>query len=179
MCQICRYFTSPPPFFLAGVIATDLDFDMDFEKIVPGAPDDVTFDIDVSTLYTSAGADGNNLWRVGFFTSPDAVGSTKANYDPQILTRSQSSTDLEPGEALRLDNVNTQVDLTGLGCEEDMKYVCLEFAKGRRATPDFKFEVSGGGNVLIKCEEQECEKRKFENDFMDSSLKSEGILWEC
>lgn len=155
----------------SGVIATDLDFDIEFDKIVPGVPDDVTFDIDLSTLYTSAGADGNNLWRVGFFTSPDEIGSVKSNYDPQILTRSSSSTDLEPGEALKLDNVNTQVDLTGLGCEEDMKFVCLEFAKGQRANPDFKFEVSGGGDVLVKCIEQECEKRKWKYRKFDLPLK--------
>lgn len=142
--NISTFLTFMIFFFYAGVMGNYLYFDLET------GDQEISFDINVS-MFTSVGVRGINLWRVGFFTSSSEDGSSPENYQSQILTDTQSSTELKLDNDLQLHNVKAQVS-----CQKSMKYVCLEFAKWTEAIPDFKFEVLGGGNSLIKCREPKC-----------------------
>lgn len=125
-------------------------------------PDDVRFNVDVSTLPESGGADGDGLWRIGVFGAQNPQGTgPRLDYKRQILTRGQSSTPAEgEGMPLELNALETEFDLSQIGCDSEYRWLCLEFAKGLRASPDFEFEINGGGDVIISCKEQPCRRRK-------------------
>ena len=125
-------------------------------------PDDVMFNVDLDTLPESGPADGDGLWRIGVFGSQSPQGTgPRMGYMRQILNRGQSSTPAEGGGApLELKNLEAEFDLSQIGCDSDYKYLCLEFSKGMRASPDFRFEIQGGNDVIMNCKEQPCRRRK-------------------
>ena len=141
-------------------------------KIVPGTPTPIRLDVDVESRPTAGSATGDNLWRVGIFgsTRPDGKGK-QIGLQRQILTRDQSGLDLTAGRTLSFDGLDSQFDLSQIGCETEFQYLCVEFAKGLRAEPDFKFQTASGGNVTIKCKDAECRKgllallSKLQNSF--------------
>ena len=140
---------------------------METGTVTTNKPDDLRFTVDVSTLIESGTASGDGLWRIGVFGAQNPQGTgPRLDYKRQILTRSESSTTAEGGGLpLELRNLETEFDLTQLGCDSSYRYLCLEFAKGLRASPDFEFEINGGGDVIISCEEQPCRRCKHLEPF--------------
>lgn len=125
-------------------------------------PDDMLLNVDLSTLPESGPADGDGLWRIGVFGSPSPEGEgPRLGYVRQILDRAESSTPADgEGAPLELNNLEAEFDLSQIGCDSEYRFLCLEFSKGLRAAPDFKFEVQGGGDQIISCKEQPCRRRK-------------------
>ncbi|XP_030855714.1 alpha-2 collagen isoform X1 [Strongylocentrotus purpuratus] len=155
-----------------GVVFTDLDWDMSHGPVSADGPDDVRFNVDVSTLPESGGADGDGLWRIGVFGAQNPQGTgPRLDYKRQILTRGQSSTPAEgEGMPLELNALETEFDLSQIGCDSEYRWLCLEFAKGLRASPDFEFEINGGGDVIISCKEQPCRRPVMINDVETNPL---------
>lgn len=131
--------------------------------VTADSPDDVLFNVDLSTLPDSGSADGDGLWRIGVFGAQNVDGAgPRLGYLRQILDRNEASTPAAgAGEPLQLKNLATEFDLSQIGCDSEYTFLCLEFSKGMRANPDFEFEVQGGGDVIISCKEQPCRRRKF------------------
>ncbi|XP_072173532.1 uncharacterized protein [Diadema setosum] len=162
-----------------GVVFSDLDWEMDHGPVSADRPDDVRFNVDVDTLPESGAADGDGLWRIGVFGAQNPQGTgPRLDYKRQILTRGQSSTPAEgEGAPLELQNLETEFDLSQLGCDSEYRYLCLEFAKGLRASPDFEFEINGGGDVIISCKEQPCRRPVIIND-VETNLLGNGRVNE-
>ncbi|XP_072174385.1 uncharacterized protein [Diadema setosum] len=162
-----------------GIIFDDLDWDMTNGPVRADEPDDVTFNVDLSTLPESGPASGDGLWRIGVFGAQNPQGEgPRLGYKRQILNRRQSSTPADGGGTpLELKNLETEFDLSQIGCDSEYKYLCLEFSKGLRANPDFEFEIEGGGDVIISCKEQPCRRPVIIND-VETNLLGNGIVRE-
>ena len=122
-----------------------------------GVPDDVTLNINVGTSENSRNLDdGENLWRVGMYGSQNDQGTgEKRGYVSQVLDPFNSGKSLEGGMPLEFNAIEADFPMDQLGCT-DFKFLCLEFTKGYGANPDFKFEVEGGGDRIVKCKPEEC-----------------------
>ncbi|XP_022088426.1 collagen alpha-1(II) chain-like [Acanthaster planci] len=159
--SVLRSCMEVPDEMCNGVIIDDMDWEMQVltDKVQAGRPTPVRFDVDVEPRPSAGSISGENLWRVGLFgsTRPDGRGP-RIGPQRQILTRDLSSRDLTASQTLQLDDINAEFDLTSIGCETEYQYLCLEFAKGLRAEPDFKFQAANGGEVITKCKDQDCRK---------------------
>ena len=127
--------------------------------IIPGTPTPVRLDIDINSRPNTGSASGDSLWRLGVYgaTRPDGKGP-QIGLQRQVLTRDQSSRYLNGGDTLSFDGVDLSFDLSEIGCNTEYQYLCVEFAKGLRAQPDFKFETASGSDVVVKCKDEECRK---------------------
>ncbi len=144
-----------------GVIIDDMDWTMDVmtDKIVSGRPAPVRFDIDVEPRPSAGSASGESLWRVGVYGAkrPDGKGP-RIGQKRQILPQDTSGRDLTAGQTLTFSDVDTDFDLTSVGCESEYQYLCIEYAKGLRAQPGFKFKAADGTDEVRKCKKQPCRK---------------------
>ena len=122
-----------------------------------GEPDDVTLDITVGTSENSRNLDaGQNLWRVGMYGSQNEQGTgEKRGFVTQVLDPSNAGKALVGGSDLAFNAIEAGFPMDQLGCT-DFKFLCLEFTKGYGANPDYKFEVEGGGDRIVKCKPEEC-----------------------
>ncbi|XP_030828654.1 uncharacterized protein LOC575485 isoform X1 [Strongylocentrotus purpuratus] len=164
-----------------GIIFDDMDWDMTpIGPVRADEPDDMLLNVDLSTLPESGPADGDGLWRIGVFGSPSPDGEgPRLGYVRQILDRAESSTPADgEGAPLELNNLEAEFDLSQIGCDSEYRFLCLEFSKGLRAAPDFKFEVQGGGDQIISCKEQPCRRpvilTDVETDLLGNGRISEG-----
>ncbi|XP_038058584.1 uncharacterized protein LOC119729863 [Patiria miniata] len=159
--RVLRDCMEVPDEMCNGVIIEDMDWTMDEPtgKIIPGTPTPIRLNVDVDSRPTAGSATGDNLWRVGVFGSkrPDGKGE-QVGLRRQILTRDQSGKDLTAGNPLVFDGLDTDFDLSLIGCDSEVQYLCVEFAKGLRAEPDFKFQTASGSDVIVKCKDEECRK---------------------
>ncbi|XP_033624155.1 uncharacterized protein LOC117287759 isoform X2 [Asterias rubens] len=100
-------------------------------------PSDLIISVTALPHERSDSISGEGLWRVGLYASEDSNPlGRKERYSRQILSREQQSAPLGPNTNLELTEVNTQFDLTGLGCGE-LNYICLEFTRGDSPEPSF------------------------------------------
>ena len=138
------------------------DMEVMSDKVVSDRPTRVRFNIDVEPRPNAGSASGDSLWRVGVFgaTRPDGKGP-RIGTKRQILSRDLSGRDLTAGQTLNFDAVDTEFDLTSVGCESEYQYLCIEYAKGLRAQPDFKFKTSDNKEIVTRCKSQECRKGKL------------------
>ncbi|XP_038058585.1 collagen alpha-2(I) chain-like [Patiria miniata] len=159
--SVLRSCMEVPDDMCKGVIIDDMDWEMEVltDEVVSGRPTPVRFDVNVEPRPNTGSVSGENLWRIGAFgsTRPDGRGP-RIGPQRQILSRDLSSKDLTSGQTLRFDDINSEFDLSSIGCETEYQYLCLEYAKGLRAEPDFKFQAADGGEVVTKCKEQDCRK---------------------
>ncbi|XP_022088423.1 uncharacterized protein LOC110978061 isoform X2 [Acanthaster planci] len=159
--RVLRDCMEVPDEMCNGVIIEDMDWTMEepTSKVTPGTPTPIRLNVGVESRPSAGSASGDGLWRVGIFgsTRPDGKGK-QIGLTQQILTRDQSSRDLTAGQPLDFVGVDTEFDLSAIGCESEFQYLCVEFAKGRRAQPDFKFQTAGGDDVIVKCKDEECRK---------------------
>ena len=132
-------------------------------EVKSGRPDPLTINMEVDSFPGTGSVDGNALWRVGMYGSPNPQGSgpKKLDYTRQILTQDQAAESLRAGETMEIPFMETEFDLTKIGCEEEFQYLCLEFTKGQRAQPDFMFEIQDGGEEIVRCKKQPCRKGKY------------------
>ena len=125
-------------------------------------PSNLTFQ---ATILPSGSTDeivGEGLWRFGMFFSANKSGKGgRLRYNPQILPKVYADHALSPWLPLLFANVTTLVDVTGLGCDR-WRYICVEFAKGVNATPDFELPMPGGIQVAVSCHEFTCTTGKKE-----------------
>lgn len=165
--------------FSSGVIVDDMDWTMNVlsETVKSGQASPIRLGINVDSRATAGSVNGDTLWRVGMYgsTRPDGKGK-QIGVKRQILSRDQSSRDLTAGDTLSFESVDTEFDLSALGCESEFQYLCVEFAKGLRARPDFKFQTADGGETITRCKDQECRKGNipifFSHPNMFSKLRS-------
>ncbi|XP_063953209.1 uncharacterized protein LOC129257173 isoform X2 [Lytechinus pictus] len=163
-----------------GVIFDDMDWDMSpIGPVRADEPDDMLLNVDLSTLPESGSADGDGLWRIGVFGSPSPDGAgPRLGYVRQILDRAESSIPAEgEGTPLELNNLEAEFDLSQIGCDSEYRFLCLEFSKGMMASPDFKFEVQGGGDEIVSCKEQPCRRPVILTD-VDTNLLGNGRVSE-
>ncbi|XP_038058441.1 collagen alpha-2(V) chain-like isoform X2 [Patiria miniata] len=159
--RVLRDCMEVPDKMCRGVIIDDMDWNMEVlsDKVVSGRPSPIRLSVDVEPRPSAGSATGDSMWRVGIFgsTRPDGKGR-QIGLRRQILNRPQSSRDLTAGQTLSFPEIDTEFDLSAIGCESEFQYLCVEYAKGLRAQPDFKFETARGGEVVTKCKDQECRK---------------------
>ena len=100
---------------------------------------------------------GNNLWRMGIFGSRYRDGhGPRMGYQKQILNATEASMPLLARKVINLMFlISVQFDVSTVGCNH-YKYLCLEFAKGDNASPDFPFRSSNGKAVFIGCRTAPC-----------------------
>ncbi|XP_033625444.1 uncharacterized protein LOC117288629 isoform X2 [Asterias rubens] len=144
-----------------GVVIEDMNWRMEEPRgaVLPGVQTPIRLDVDVDSRPNTGSASGDALWRVGIFgaTKPDGKGP-RIGMERQILSRDLSSRDLFGGETLSFDGIDTNFDLSQIGCESEYQYLCVEFAKGLRAQPDFRFETGAGEETIVKCKDEDCRK---------------------
>ncbi|XP_072166826.1 uncharacterized protein [Diadema setosum] len=134
--------------------------DMDWEPEVGDAPFDqpspLTIDAEINFEPDGADIEGENLWQMGLFASknPDGSGPRK-DEQTQVLDEFNQATPLEGPGPLQLDGIKTNFPINQLGCE-DYGYLCMEFKRGQRPQPEFKFETTSGEDSIISCKKQEC-----------------------
>ncbi|XP_022088425.1 uncharacterized protein LOC110978062 isoform X2 [Acanthaster planci] len=159
--RVLRDCMEVPDDMCRGVVIDDMDWNMRVlsDKVVSGQASPIRLSVDVEPRASAGSASGDSLWRVGVFgsTRPDGKGK-QIGLRRQILNREQSSRDLTAGETLSFPEIDTEFDLSAIGCDSEFQYLCVEYAKGLRARPDFKFENARGGEVVTRCKDQECRK---------------------
>ena len=133
-------------------------------------PSQLTID---ATVFTSDSRQlsGTGLWRMGIYASQNRNGTgPRLHYTEQVLDPRAASTSLSSGSLLFLRSVQTEFDISTLGCLE-FTHLCAEFTQGDNPSPEFKFEVAGGGNVITECIEVECSAGEKSNHKIFSSIK--------
>ena len=131
------------------------------DTVATGQPSPIRLSLDIESRESAGSASGDTLWRVGIYGSTRPNGKGKQiGLKRQILSRDQSGRDLTAGDTLSFKAIDTDFDLIAIGCESEFQYLCVEFAKGLRARPDFKFQTTNGGDVITRCKDQECRKGK-------------------
>ncbi|PIK42191.1 hypothetical protein BSL78_20956 [Apostichopus japonicus] len=144
-----------------GMIATDLDWEMEAQDPNFGTATPVTMDVDVSFTQDSVDRKGENMWRVGVFASANEDGSgPRIDQVYQTLDEAGAST-AKKGSNLELADVSTNFEIGTVGCTPESSYVCVEFAKVDNPDPDFTLGIESGlvsesGDSLIKCKPQKC-----------------------
>lgn len=128
-------------------------------------PSPLTID---ATIFTtdSRQLSGSGLWRLGLYGSGNNNGTgPRLNYTEQVLDARAASTSLPSGYPLSLRSVQTEFDIGSLGCSE-FTHICAEFTQGENPSPEFKFEISWGRDVITECIEVECAAgKKRQNPF--------------
>ena len=149
-----------------GVRANSIDWSYEATNVVPGEQTPFCIQASVSMADGTRELSGDGLWRLGLFgsRSPDGIGE-RHDFIHQTLNDDKASQMIESGKNLDLADINTQFDAGALGCT-DFKYVCVEFAKGDNAEPDFSFTVANkrseyAEEKIVSCKPAPCEASKF------------------
>lgn len=118
----------------------------------------ILYEMTALTDPSSGKAQGKNLWEMSTFGSsfPDGRGR---RFNPQTaytFTQYQKDKSAFPGENIRYGAVDTNMDMTGLTCN-DVRYFCSELRKGDYPSPDFEMIANPSEDVLTDCFELNCE----------------------
>ena len=109
-------------------------------------------------VWTSrVGVAGESSWEVTAFGSSDANGAgTEYSTTTQVLTQEQQNTLLPLGKPMQLRDVEFNIDMTGLTCQ-DVQYVCLRFGKNDDATTIFSLTAFPDDRLLTSCVPADCD----------------------
>ncbi|XP_071941984.1 uncharacterized protein [Antedon mediterranea] len=121
-----------------------------------GLPSDVTITSTIKTSPNHGGVSGEDLWRMKLFINSqnDGKGDSLPQRRDQILNKTESSKDIQPGQMLNITGT-ASIDLTGVGCGE-FRFLCIEFGKGSDPKPEFGFTLGSGEPSMISCRELSC-----------------------
>lgn len=131
-----------------------------------GSPVDLKLDVQIypSDDPATEVIEGSRLWELSIYGSPTEGGSGDDRFDETfVLTECQRDKTLRPTGPLEF-KVKTKFTITGVGCP-DYPYLCVRFAKGDDAEPDFLMS-----DALIGCAEVTC-TRKFSKYFPPQIFK--------
>ncbi|XP_071823315.1 uncharacterized protein [Apostichopus japonicus] len=136
------------------VVFTDLEATLISPDIIVENTDntDTTVKLKATTdkLLTTTVA-GEDLWQVKTFFSTNTNGrGIRVNEQPQILTAVQDDQTLNTGENLAFNEMDFQVDLSGLICDE-VPFMCFELAKNPAASIDYTFETQPVQDPFVEC----------------------------
>ncbi|WP_411025481.1 hypothetical protein, partial [Salmonella sp. s55004] len=84
---------------------------------------------------------GEDLWQVTtFFSAKKNGGGLRIYEQPQILSEVQIDQTLNTGENLNFREMEFQVDMSGIICEQ-VPFMCFELSKNPAASIDYTFEA--------------------------------------
>ncbi|XP_072021184.1 uncharacterized protein [Amphiura filiformis] len=133
-----------------------LNWNLEVTHLIIGYPSNVTLQVTILPNDQTDTIIGEGLWRLGiFFSKTPNVQGARHKYDPQILPEEYADWPLVPRLPLLFLDVTTLIDVTGIGCNM-WRYVCVEFAKGANAVPDFELPLPGGITAAVSCREFPC-----------------------
>ncbi len=125
---------------LGMVIALDVDFSMEVQRSWPDM--NYQFTLNATVIFSEASRDviGTGLWKLSMYES-NTNGSfgEHGNRIAQVLPTSEQSKPLIQGRPLKFVNLRGQFDISAIGCDREYRYLCVDFTKGERPVPDFKF----------------------------------------
>ncbi|XP_072174093.1 uncharacterized protein [Diadema setosum] len=152
-----------------GATAIDMDWEADIGDAPFDQPSPLSIDANVNFEPDGADIEGQDLWQMGLFASqsPDGTGPRK-DEQTQILDPFNQAMPLEGGGPIEFDDIQTNFPVNQVGCD-DYGYLCMEFKKGQRAAPDFKFETTSGEESIVSCKEQECRGKSIFSSFRQFS----------
>lgn len=94
---------------------------------------------------------GEKLWTVKTFFSENRNGrGNRINEQPQILNAVQDDQTLNQGENLNFREMDFQVDLSGIICNE-IPFMCFELAKNPDSSIDYTFETKPVQDPFVDC----------------------------
>ncbi|PIK51691.1 hypothetical protein BSL78_11411 [Apostichopus japonicus] len=136
------------------VVFTDLEATLISPDIIVENTDntDTTVKLKATTdkLLTTTVA-GEDLWQVKTFFSTNTNGrGRRVNEQPQILTAVQDDQTLNTGENLAFKEMDFQVDLSSLICDE-VPFMCFELAKNPASSIDYTFETQPVQDPFVDC----------------------------
>ncbi|XP_071831947.1 uncharacterized protein [Apostichopus japonicus] len=139
---------------LSRVGFVDLDLTLISPDIVVENSDDTDTTVKLNAItskqLTTAVA-GEDLWQVKTFFSADPNGrGRRVNEQPQILTAVQDDQTLPYDENLVFEEVDFQVDLADLICDE-VPFMCFQLAKNPAASIDYTFETHPVQDPFVDC----------------------------
>ncbi|XP_072019390.1 uncharacterized protein [Amphiura filiformis] len=83
---------------------------------------------------------GTGLWKLSMYGSGNENG-TGVQYQrvEQLLNASHQAQPLTEGQDMVFINASGNLDILGIGCGLEFRYLCFDFAKGDNPQPDFNF----------------------------------------
>ncbi|XP_072024307.1 uncharacterized protein [Amphiura filiformis] len=129
--------------------------------ILPGKKDQFTLNVTAIFSEVSIDVRGTGLWKLSMYGSKNNDG-TGEQFDriDQLLSRSQQDMPLVNGEALDFVHMKGELEISAIGCDKAFRYLCLDFAKGDRPTPDFSFmSLQSDGSKVTACYDR-CPKQE-------------------
>ncbi len=106
-----------------------------------GEPDPFTVNATVGFSVSSADVQGTGLWKLSMYGSPssDGTGEQFQRVD-QILSEDQQMQPYLGGTNLTFVGARGELYMTALGCDEQYRYLCFDFARGMNPSiGDFVF----------------------------------------
>ncbi|XP_077987517.1 uncharacterized protein LOC144442123 [Glandiceps talaboti] len=153
-----------------GVIITDNSISVPSDaKLKENSPiNPIILDIDYGTDDEGSSIFGEDLWKLSVHgnNKPDGSGDSIPLGD-QVLTDVQPDQPLAGGKPLSFSPVSTNLDLTGIKCEE-IPFVCLTLSKGDKPSREFTLTGKPDDGVMTACAPVPCTKPKVQ--ITDSSV---------
>ena len=83
-------------------------------------------------------------------------GGRKFDLKEEVLTDEQGDMTLRPSKPLNIGQVNFNLDMTGIGCN-DVRFICVELSRDSAASVDFTVVPRPDENGLQTCFRLDCE----------------------
>ena len=117
----------------------------------------VLYDVTALTTPDSGGVIGEDLWEMSLYGSSNVNGvGPRLGEKRQVFNNFQQDKEVEPGENIKFQFVDTNFDMTGLSCRE-VPYLCTELRQGTRPDPEFQLIPVPDRSVLRKCFRTKCD----------------------
>lgn len=174
----CYTTRLPISFISIGVTIGSILWSIEAINYVSRGPSQLLLDAIVITNVTHIPVSGTDLWRLGIYGSPNEDGSgPRLGHQSQLLNSSQAAMPLNASPSIDLHfAVPLEFDVGQLGCT-DYEYLCLEFAKGDNASPDFNFRSGSGKAVFTGCRLIPCDIAGKDMSKHQNLVWSSILIW--
>ena len=115
-----------------------IKFDVDLSEKSPERINRFSLNATIRLSHASSNVSGTGLWKLSVYGSNNDDGSgDKFQPTDQLLSNSQQALPAVSGQNLTFTDLQGRLDFNGFGCDNPVRYLCVEFSKGDSPNPDF------------------------------------------